>query len=241
MHGVARAKRKRPEKPPENRPKTENGAGIAADPTLTDAWSCARGHLNLASGVSPFHRGQAASDRLYHRRSHRHPDPPSCGYFHPVRWTRRSAPLSGKLPRSTGGSAVGLPLVAGLRKLRVASIRRPRRTPLPLSDRTIRPVSKTFGASSSPAFPPGTEVRRQSASKAAWTGFLHVFPVLNLSKYQAVTPSIPKQSQRRSDELKLPCAAPIGKLGKPGLSTIPRFRCGRGWISSRLVAKLKGS
>ena len=155
---------------------TENGAGIAADPTLTDAWSCARGHLNLASGVSPFHRGQAASDRLYHRRSHRHPDPPSCGYFHPVRWTRRSAPLSGKLPRSTGGSAVGLSLVAGFRKLRVASIRRPRRTPLPLSDRTIRPVSKTFGASSSPAFPPGTEVRRQSASKAAWTGFLHVFP-----------------------------------------------------------------
>lgn len=55
-----------------------NGAGIAADPTLTDTWSCSPNEWrarHLASDVSPSIRRSGCQAR--HRRSHRHPAPPS--------------------------------------------------------------------------------------------------------------------------------------------------------------------
>ena len=57
-----------------------NGAGIAADPTLTDAWPCSFNRssrdADLASDVFPSGCSKTVI-RFYHRRSHRHPDLPS--------------------------------------------------------------------------------------------------------------------------------------------------------------------
>lgn len=57
-----------------------NGAGIAADPTLTDAWPCSFNRssrdADLASDVFPSGCPKTVI-RFCHRRSHRHPDLPS--------------------------------------------------------------------------------------------------------------------------------------------------------------------
>ena len=43
---------------------------------------------------------------------------------------------------------------------------------------------------------------------------------------------------RRSDELRLRPESESRKLASPRFSTVPRFRCGHGWITQRFVAEL---
>ena len=151
-----------------------------------------------------------------------------------IRATVRQAPV---LDRRLRGRT-GLGGRASVRFVPLRSEDRYGRPFLP-SDRTIRPVSKTFGASFSTAFPHWTEVRWQTCLQGCVDRFSPRLPGLKSIEISGFYAANPETISSRSDVLKLRLRGRVGKRRKPRLSTARRFRCGGEWISSPLIAKLK--
>jgi len=86
----------------------------------------------------------------------------------------------------------------------------------PLRQAEAVPMGFSSGAGQAPSRHPGLESSRE---------------------IPAVRPSNPGRVSPRSDDLNVPLPLRFGKLSSLALSTVPRFRCGREWISHRFVAK----
>lgn len=149
----------------------------------------------------------------------------------------RSRPKPSRHVRSTpsaGGSAVGFPC-RSLERLRFVQ-------PKDLSYRTHRAPAGLSGPSrwlvaplSMSPLPLAEAVCTSSSSGAGQAPSRH--PGLEIPEYfPTVKSSNPERVPRRSDELKVLPVGRFGKLASPPLSTIPKFHCGRRWISLHFIA-----
>lgn len=219
-----------------------NGGGAQKQmgPTLLSTpLSPMRGHFRRNKlGIRCFSilLRQAAEIRVCHRRSHRHPDPPS-GRFSESRSGRshrvaiRSPNHQRLVPRSDdhAGPSSGCPS-SGPKTIRSAPIGR--RPDNPAREKTTshfhhrRPCVRPKPLA---GVPPDVRDR-----------FRHVIPVENFPKYfPTVRSSNPGRVPPRSDELKLRPMRRFDKLASRRFSTFPRFHCGREWITHHFVANMR--
>lgn len=217
-----------------------NGAGTAADPTLTDAWAsvgCASGggpplaHLPdtlVARCLAPARSAlrPCGSTGICHRRSHRHPAS-ACAFAALRRDAESTSPSLFK--------------------------RQPGRDRLPLW-RNLERVCATEAAVSR-----ASSARLAACPAAPYHALLKdgrlafgrslVHAVSSCTRGQVPPPSSSKNRFRiralrlfvsamfrPEDSLKVRLNRRSGKHRNPDLSTFPQFACGQGWISQRFVA-----
>lgn len=129
-----------------------------------------RDELGIRCFAILLHR--SADIRVCHRRSHRHPDPPSGEV---LLASRAEAFSTARSPPSTGGSAVGyrkpVPRAVALRP-----VRRPFETPPSGAGRAIRPVTQHHHTSFTVA-PVSGRSHRQEVLQMCADRFRHVIPV----------------------------------------------------------------
>lgn len=205
-----------------------NGAGIAADPTLTSAWSS---HLALSEDSGPSGK-RLAPDVSPSIRQAGLPVPspalaPASGpasVSHPI---RRPAPR--RLRRAETDQSLVAVHLERFRYIAEAS------RVTSMASRNVRPAADCFSRPSRtvPLLPVETFCR--CPSRTARTDPL---PHPGLENYPGFRPlgHHPERLPCPSDELRLRLRSESFKFRNPDFSTFPRFRCGHGWISQRFVA-----
>lgn len=167
------------------------------------------------------HRSFDWALRRCHRRSHRHPVP-SGG------WSGPEGPF-----RPPGGSETGLPWWPFASN---GCALRPKPSNAPSAPgRKSGRWRRCFAFLSNDLPCVGPKPSAWPVSKTARTDAATPIRFEIFSSFKSLDLSVPKVP-RRLDGLKLPLRSESRKLASPRLSTFPRFRCGRGWITQRFVA-----
>lgn len=209
----------RPSAPERLRPKA-NGAGIAADPTLTGPWACLLANLPTSAWRpmfpwSPPKRFPVLSPALA----------PASGFARGLAGPK-TAPSSGETETEPSLMAFHLKRYPRLPKLsRIPS----------MQDRIARPIVKPLSRYSQAArLPPAEAFVMRSSNSArkcsAITSGSKKFFVFKSFDCHSKSFSFP------SDVLRLRSRSESHKLCKMDLSTFPRFCGGQGWITQRSVA-----
>jgi len=198
-----------------------NGAGIAADPTLTGAWSRLQANLPTVAWRPMFPRLLPKEEMV------RSPALAPASAF------TRGLARPKTCPRLAKPKARRSLLVFHLRR----KARLPRQSRVPsMADRIAQPALEHPSRSSQAALLTLAEAFANSSSKTARTVSTASFG----SEKAFVFKSFDRQSKSSSfpsDVLRLRSRSESGKHCKAELSTSPRFRGGQGWVTQRFVAR----
>lgn len=192
---------------------------------------------NLASDAFPFRCVRRHRFRVCHRRSHRHPAPPSNRSSQVRQVVKPSLLSQTSLHQAAPRSC--FPFVAGcLKRLHRCPVRGPSfDASFGIQAWLARSMKEDLSVSVIDCLALGRGLL-QFGLKKHMDSFFHVFPVWNFSVISGFWAVDPVEVPRRSDDLKLPLIGRFGKLTRPQLSTFRRIACGGRWKTQPLVAKL---
>jgi hypothetical protein len=174
---------------------------------------------------------RSAEIGVCHRRSHRHPDPPSGGFGKGDRGRSRLFP---RLPRPRRAAPRSDTWGRSLKRLRFGRS----------EDLSKRPIGRRPGSPARernnlahPSSSPPPRAEAVSSGFSEWAGQIPPrHPGVKIFRSFKPLGRRVRKGSPRSDGLKLSSRRRFDKQGRRSFSTPPTFRCGLQWISHRFVA-----